>query len=274
MKKIILAMSLAAVIGLVGCDSSSSEPGSTVGSSGDEVSSVDSSSVDSSSEESSSSEVEANWTESELTLMSEHLGDFVIPYMEMGEYELFYNSDWNAVTVKATGVDPLDYNAVMEDAGYETEVDSEDETYFYYSGYHEYKIDMQFGNGEEDFYILAIPTQGYATSEATVEFNRILNNYGWEDYPYSIPTADKIFVVDYINSDCCISLEIPSSDPLALEASYKTLLEDEGAVIDDSVYEDYGYYIISPTGNTEINFYVQDGFLLVDYYPDLSLFGW
>lgn len=271
MKKISFIMSLAAIITLAGCDSSSSEPTSM--SSVDDVSSTESSLVDSSSTGSSddvtssstgssSSEVEVTWSNEELAIMSEHLGDFVLPYLEMDDYDLYYDATNECVSIEARGVEVSEYVAVMDEAGYVT---AEENGEYYYIGYFEYRIEIYIYLDEhETLWVDAYPTVLLSTSEALDKLNAELTSRDYAPYPYSMIESDKILVNDNMDQYGCMTMEVGCDDAYALIENYKATLEGEGATVEGSS----GSYLIYPTSTSKMQIYANTTTqLIIDYYP-------
>lgn len=226
---------------------------------------------DSLNDSSSSSEQEGSWTADEITLMKNHLGDNVLPYIDLGTYAVSWDETFSCITVLGEGdaTTLASYNTIATAADYACEYDSDKGIY---EGALELlegqSIDLMFylyeGKVEIDAYLIvplaAWPAEQIAAFlDATTETVPAYGNgayYFFDDLSYDYGVA-QVRVLDSDAYDVTF---------------YENVLKLASWVNDDTSLATDGYFTsVSPKGTIALTCGLDGDVLYVQIAPQIPL---
>lgn len=240
------------------------------------ASSSDKSSLPASSSDASSSLVpEADWTDDELALMKSHLAGEVLPYIEIDDYSVTWDSDNSVITITTTtgGVTGLDttYQGLLED---------EEFAVAYYEASEIYQGDKTIADGKAfyaQFYLSEKEFTIYAWVETPVtswpsEGITAL----WSDHSLTVNDtvpafeADYYFLTDYYDNYSCFTVEVRDQTSVATtEDVYTSTLTKAGWTVDKTDYDNSGVIAMAPNQTIKLAYYLTGKIFSIDIYHNI-----
>lgn len=254
-----LTLTLACVLGLCACGQSS-EPNNS-----DSTKTEDPTTTD------TKLEVES-WKQNEITSMKEHLSNYVLPFIELENYEASYDEAQDLYFIetpsnKTVKLDESYYNILLgEDI--DTTYFSEDDIYqsvIYLENLD--RIYIQFQENDTTFFIVAW-AETHFSGFPEQEVKQIFSNHSVtisEALPHF--DAESYFITDFIDYYGCVTVEIPTI--LGVEETedvYVQTLTEASWTIDKSDYEASGILALSPNSTILLSFYLIDNVFTIDIY--------
>lgn len=282
MKKNLLFLSGICLLALTSCDGVSS----TIGTSSDSESVLDTTSETTTIEDSTTtgstttSIQEKEWTEADKKIFEDHYGGYVLPFIGFDQYTLYWDHTNEFIVLSATDSTTTkaeNYCTALEDEGFINSSFDSDGTTVYQC---EKKLEnfdylyLQSYNASTQF-IMVCWMESPVTTWPSTAIDTFFTGHSITVND-TVPefSADHYYVNDYFEDYNCLEIKVPNGVVAETEDKYINVLTTAGWDVSKTNYDDKGVVAIAPNETIEINFYVYEGNFYIDIYGYTKKVGW